>query len=148
MALFLTVDRGLNVHNTIITFGEPGNFHGCPVWNLLFQAPQKFFPNQFCTDLPFGLIRDHVVREKVRVLPESWMTTYGAPVLSITSVNMLEREQLDGEWEILRPAKEVEELNILTADQLAALMREAEEIMAGWDKKMEGSIDDGEREQN
>ena len=86
-----------------------------------------------------------VVREKLRVLPESWTTTFGAPVMSLTSVSLLERAQLDDEWEVLRPAKEVEELNILTADDLAALMKEAEEIMTGWDKNMEGNIDNGEQ---
>lgn len=86
-----------------------------------------------------------VVREKLRVLPESWATTFGAPVMSLTSVSLLERAQLDDEWEVLRPAKEVEELNILTADDLAALMKEAEEIMTGWDKNMEGNIDNGEQ---
>lgn len=86
-----------------------------------------------------------VVREKVRVLPECWSTTFGEPVLSLTSVSLLERVPLDDGWEILRPAKEVEELNILTADELAALMKEAEDIMAGWEKKLEGNTDNGEQ---
>lgn len=85
-----------------------------------------------------------VVRETVRMLPPSWLTTFGDPVISIGSVNLLYRVAVDSEWDVLRPAKEVEELNTLTSNQLSALMKEAEEIMVGWDKKMEGSNENGQ----
>ena len=84
-----------------------------------------------------------VVRETVRMLPPTWQTTFGEPVMSVGTVNLFDRVAVDDEWDVLRPAKEVEDLNILTSDQLDGLMREAEEIMAGWDKKMEGNNANG-----
>ena len=63
--------------------------------------------------------------------------------MSVGTVNMLNRIAVDDEWDVLRPAKEMEDMNILTCDQLDDLMKEAEEIMAGWDKNMEGSNENG-----
>ena len=37
-----------------------------------------------------------------------------------------------GNWDVLRPAAEIEEMNTFTADGLNALLHEAEEIMEGW----------------
>jgi hypothetical protein len=84
-----------------------------------------------------------VVRETVRVLPPAWLDSFGDPVMSVGTVNMLNRIAVDDEWDVLRPAKEMEDMNILTCDQLDDLMKEAEEIMAGWDKNMEGSNENG-----
>ena len=84
-----------------------------------------------------------VVRETVRILPESWLATFGDPVMSVGTINLLDPIAVNTDWDVLRPAKEVEELNILTGDQLGDLMKEAEEIMAGWDKYMEGSEENG-----
>ena len=84
-----------------------------------------------------------VVRETVRVLPPAWLDSFGDPVMSVGTVNLLNRIAVDDEWDVLRPAKEMEDMNILTCDQLDNLMKEAEEIMAGWDKNMEGSTENG-----
>ena len=84
-----------------------------------------------------------VVRETVRVLPPAWLDSFGDPVMSVGTVNLLNRIAVDDEWDVLRPAKEMEDMNILTCDQLDNLMKEAEEIMAGWDKNMEGSNENG-----
>lgn len=43
-------------------------------------------------------------------------------------------ERYAGDWDVLRPAKELEDMNTITADRLAALMKEAETIMEGWTK--------------
>jgi len=69
-----------------------------------------------------------VIREKVRINPPSWATSFGVPV------SYFEQRHYAGDWDVLRPAKELEEMNIITADRLAALMREAESIMEGWKK--------------
>ena len=69
-----------------------------------------------------------VIREKVRVNPPSWATSFGIPV------SYLEQHHYAGDWDVLRPAKELEDMNIITADRLAVLMKEAETIMEGWNK--------------
>ena len=69
-----------------------------------------------------------VIREKVRINPPSWATSFGVPV------SYFEQRHYAGDWDVLRPAKELEEMNIITADRLAALMKEAESIMEGWKK--------------
>ena len=69
-----------------------------------------------------------VIREKVRVNPSSWATSFGIPV------SYLEQHHYAGDWDVLRPAKELEDMNIITADRLAVLMKEAETIMEGWIK--------------
>ena len=69
-----------------------------------------------------------VIREKVRITPPSWTTSFGVPI------SYLEQRHYAGDWDVLRPAKELEEMNVITADRLAALMKEAEIIMEGWKK--------------
>ena len=71
-----------------------------------------------------------VIREKVRVYPEAWANTFGRPVRMV----MLEQRHYVGDWDVLRPAKELKEMNIFTADELDQLMMEAETIMEGWTK--------------
>ena len=71
-----------------------------------------------------------VIREKVRVYPETWATTFGRPVTMV----VLEQRHYAGDWDVLRPAKELKEMNIFTADELDQLMMEAETIMEGWTK--------------
>ena len=84
-----------------------------------------------------------VVRETVRILPPAWLDSFGDPVVIAGTVNLLTQLKANDEWDVLRPAKEMEDMNILTCDQLDDLMKEAEEIMAGWDKNMEGSTENG-----
>lgn len=73
-----------------------------------------------------------VMKETIRAYPASWLVSFGAPITFLTRVNRLEQAHYAGEWDVLRPAKEVEGMNILAADQLAELMREAETIIEGW----------------
>ena len=73
-----------------------------------------------------------VMTETIRSYPASWLVSFGTPITFLTRVNRLERAHYAGEWDVLRPAKEVEGMNILAADQLAGLMREAETIIEGW----------------
>ena len=73
-----------------------------------------------------------VMKETIRSYPASWLVSFGTPITFLTRVNHLEQAHYAGEWDVLRPAKEVEGMNILAADQLAELMREAETIIEGW----------------
>lgn len=75
-----------------------------------------------------------VVTEKVRVYPASWAESIGKPVGAIVRVSVLEQKHYAGDWDVLRPATELGEINIFTADKLKALMEEAESIMEGWKK--------------
>ena len=70
-----------------------------------------------------------VIREKVRVCPSSWATSFGVPVR-----RLLTKHHYAGDWDVLRPATELEEMSILTTEQLNLLMKEAESIMEGWTK--------------
>lgn len=75
-----------------------------------------------------------VIREKVRVYPDSWRTSFGTPISAIVHASLLEQHHYAGEWDVLRPATELEEMNIFTAEELDQLMKEAETIMEGWAK--------------
>lgn len=44
----------------------------------------------------------------------------------------MQLEHYAGNWDVLRPAAEIEEMNTFTADGLNALLHEAEKIMEGW----------------
>ena len=66
VAFLLAENRGFNVHKAVFPFRERRDFHRRAVGNLLLQAEQQFFADQFGTDLPLRLIRDHVIGEKVR----------------------------------------------------------------------------------
>lgn len=74
-------------------------------------------------------VEEIVIKETVRVYPPSWLSSFGKPVASV-----LVQQHYSGEWDVLRPATEIEEMNTFTADKLAVLMKEAETIMEGWKK--------------
>lgn len=84
-----------------------------------------------------GATEEIVVKETVTVYPPSWATSFGTPITSIAHVSLLEQKHYAGDWDVLRPATEIEEMNIFTADKLAELMKEAETIMEGWAKQNE-----------
>lgn len=44
----------------------------------------------------------------------------------------MQQEHYAGNWDVLRPAAENEEVNTFTADALNELLHEAEVIMEGW----------------
>ncbi|NLT49056.1 MAG: hypothetical protein GXX92_11660 [Clostridiales bacterium] len=69
-----------------------------------------------------------VVTEKVRVYPASWHNCIGE------RVSVLEQHHYAGDWDVLRPATELGEMNVFTTDQLDQLKKEAETIMEGWKK--------------
>ena len=71
------------------------------------------------------------------VFPAAWADSFGRPITSLACVNMLEQEHYAGNWDILRPAKEVEDYNMVSSEELKALMQEAERIMEGWENTNE-----------
>ena len=73
-----------------------------------------------------------VVQETVRVYPPSWGAGFGTPIGSITRGHLLSQQHYSGDWDVLRPAKVIEEMNALSSETLAELMKEAETIMEGW----------------
>lgn len=75
-----------------------------------------------------------VIKETVRVYPPAWTSSFGAPISSYDHTSVLVQQHYAGDWDVLRPATELEEMNTFTADKLAALMKEAEMIMEGWKK--------------
>ena len=75
-----------------------------------------------------------VVQETVKIYPASWAATFGTPILSIAHGSLLTQEHYAGDWDVLRPAKIIEEMNILSSEKLEELYEEAEEIMEGWEK--------------
>lgn len=74
-----------------------------------------------------------VIKKKMMVFPAAWADSFGRPITSLACVNMLEQEHYAGNWDILRPAKEVEDYNLVSSEELKALMQEAERIMEGWE---------------
>lgn len=93
---------------------------------------QIVVPEEPEEDVEGGQQEEIVIREKVRVLPESWSTSFGTPITAIVHASLLEQHHYSGDWDVLRPATELEEINIISAVQLDQLMKEAETIMEGW----------------
>ena len=71
------------------------------------------------------------------VFPAAWADSFGRPITCLACVNMLEQEHYAGNWDILRPAKEVEDYNLVSSEESKALMQEAERIMEGWENTNE-----------
>ena len=78
-----------------------------------------------------------IIKKKMMVFPAAWADSFGRPITSLACVNMLEQEHYAGNWDILRPAKEVEDYNLVSSEELKALMQEAERIMEGWENTNE-----------
>lgn len=72
------------------------------------------------------------VKQTIYIFPPEWAGTFGKPITSIAQVGILQQEHYSGNWDVLRPATEIEEMNTFTADGLNALLHEAEKIMEGW----------------
>ena len=72
------------------------------------------------------------VRKKIYIFPPEWAGTFGQPITSIAQVGILRQEHYAGNWDVFRPALEIEEMNTFTAESLNELLHEAEKIMEGW----------------
>ena len=103
---------------------------------LLFEMKEpvtiKTITETVIPEMPDEENKEEIVSKKtVTIYPESWLTTFGDAV-SVTSASVFEQIRYSDEWDILRPATEFEERNILSVERLSALMREAEGIMERW----------------
>ena len=74
-----------------------------------------------------------VIRKKMMVFPAAWADSFGRPVTSLACVNLFTQEQYARNWNVLRPAKELQDYNVITAESLNEMMRESEKIMEGWE---------------
>lgn len=72
------------------------------------------------------------VKQTIYILPPEWAGTFGQPITSIAQISLLQQKHYAGDWDALRPAAEIEEMNTFTVENLNALLHEAEEIMEGW----------------
>ena len=72
------------------------------------------------------------VKKKIYIFPPEWAGTFGQPITSIAQVGILRQEHYAGNWDVFRPASEIEEMNTFTAESLNKLLHEAEKIMEGW----------------
>lgn len=79
-----------------------------------------------------GETEEKTVNQTIYIFPPEWMGTFGQPIMSIAQVGILQQEHYAGNWDVLRPAAEIKEMNTFTADGLNTLLHEAEEIMEGW----------------
>ena len=84
-----------------------------------------------------GDAEELVLTETVRIYPQEWSVSFGQPVMAITAASILTQAHYSGDWDVLRPAKELEEMNTFTVDSLNALAAEAERIMEGWAEQNE-----------
>lgn len=74
-----------------------------------------------------------IVKKTILIFPPHWAGSYGRPITSLASVSLLTQVHYAGDWDVLRPAAEVTDVNVFSAETLGELMREAETIMEGWD---------------
>ena len=72
------------------------------------------------------------VKKKIYIFPPEWAGTFGQPITSIAQVGILRQEHYAGNWDVFRPASEIEEMNTFTAESLNKLLHEAEKIMEGY----------------
>ena len=72
--------------------------------------------------------------QKVVLYSPDTGSTLDVPITSMATVSLLERRHYSGDWDVLRPAKRLEEKDFLSGERLAELMREAEEIIERWAK--------------
>lgn len=73
-----------------------------------------------------------VVIEKIHMFPQTWSGSFGVSVNSIAPDTLLKRTHYAGDWDVLRPAKEIRDMNPITKNYLSELLTEAEHIMKGW----------------
>ena len=76
-----------------------------------------------------------ILKQTIRFFPEKWHDSFGPPVIGW---GILEQWHYAGDWDVLRPAKELEDYNPVTAAGLEGLMHEAETIMEGWSSRNAG----------
>ena len=78
---------------------------------------------------------EYVLKETVLCYPDSWNETCGRSATEMTKVNVLTQHYYAGDWDVLRPAMELEEFSMLTAEDLRELLMEARTIIERWESQ-------------
>ncbi len=73
-----------------------------------------------------------IITERRVINPLSWVVNWGITLENMERASLLERRHYAGDWDVLRPARELDEMNILTVADLNRFKKEAEEILEGW----------------
>lgn len=79
---------------------------------------------------------EYILKETVLYYPESWNDTCGRPAMDATWVSAVTQRFDDKDWNVLRPAVELKEFGLLTADDLGKMLEEARTIIEGWEKRV------------
>ena len=80
-------------------------------------------------------IEDYVLEETVLCYPDSWNESCGRKAMDKTKVNVLIQQYYGDSWDVLRPAVELKEFSILSAEDLKALLEETMMIIEGWESE-------------
>ena len=73
-----------------------------------------------------------IITERRVINPLSCAVNWGNTLQYMERASLLERRHYAGDWDVLRPARELDEMNILTVADLNRFKKEAEEILEGW----------------
>ena len=65
--------------------------------------------------------KGETVRKKIYIFRPEWAGRFVQPITSIAQVGILRQERYAGNWDVFRPASEIEEMNIFTAKSLNKL---------------------------
>lgn len=77
-------------------------------------------------------VTEVVIRKRMLVFPEEWENSFGRPASSLSGIQMLTQEHYAKEWDVLRPARELDGDDVFTVEKLQVMMQETEKIMEGW----------------
>lgn len=77
-------------------------------------------------------VTEVVIKKRMLVFPEEWENSFGRPASSLSGIQMLTQEHYAKEWDVLRPARELDGDDVFTVEKLQVMMQETEKIMEGW----------------
>ena len=77
-------------------------------------------------------VTEVVIKKRLLVFPEAWENSLGRPASSLSGIQMLTQEHYAKDWDVLRPARELDGDDVFTAEKLQGMMQETEKIMEGW----------------
>ena len=72
------------------------------------------------------------LKRKILTYPEEWQGCWGRPADTKSKIGILVQRHYYGDWQVLRPATELEQYNVFSSESMRDLMEEAEQIMKGW----------------
>ncbi len=96
---------------------------------------KKFEDNENKSNKEYGPREEIVIKQKVRCVPTSWQHSFGKKVSINEKLNVLEQRKYAGEWDVLVPAKEIEDMNTFSNQSLNELYMDACKIIEKWDSE-------------